>query len=79
MTLLIFPWFHHHDWIVQHMTFMSFSFLNLPTSQRALSDPPGPPRTLQQHPKEPLRLPKDLPGTPKDLPRTAKAGNLNSM
>ena len=38
--------------------------------------PPRTPRMLQRHSKDPLRVPKDLPGIPKDLPRTHKAGNL---
>ena len=30
--------------------------------------PPRTPRMLQRHSKDPLRVPKDLPGIPKDLP-----------
>jgi hypothetical protein len=75
MKLLIFRWFYHHHWMVQHMTFMTFFLLNLLKSQGALYDPQDPQGPSNDTPRTSQGPPKDLPGTPTDLPRTPKAGN----
>ena len=62
--IYIHDWFHHYHWMVWHMTFVRFFLLNLRISQRALWDRQGPPRILQRHHKDTLRLPQGPPRAP---------------
>ena len=65
MKMLIFNWFYHHYWIVQHFDCMSFLSLGLAVPHGAPMSPqdaPRPPNDSSRHPQGP---PMTTQGRPK--------------